>query len=186
MEDEKIVSLYWEREESAISETEAKYDRYLTKIAYNILSDYEDSRDSVNDTYLAAWSSMPPHRPSILSTYLSKLTRRISIDLLRYRNREKRQQSQYALSLEELGECISGGNTTEEQYAEKELAESITQYLRLCSGEARQAFIGRYYYLDSIREVAAYCGMTESKCKSLLHRTRLGLREYLVKEGYSL
>ena len=186
MEDEKIVSLYWQRQESAIRETEKKYDRYLTKIAYNILADYEDSRESVNDTYLAAWSSMPPHRPSILSTYLSKLTRRISIDLLRYRNREKRQQSQYALSLEELGECISGGNTTEEQYAEKELAESIARYLRLCSGEARQAFIGRYYYLDSIREVAAYCGMTESKCKSLLHRTRLGLREYLVKEGYSL
>ena len=186
MEDEKIVTLYWQRQESAIRETETKYDRYLTKIAYNILADYEDSRESVNDTYLAAWSSMPPHRPSILSTYLSKLTRRISIDLLRYRNRDKRQQSQYALSLEELGDCVSGGNTTEEHYAEKELAEAIAQYLRLCSEEARQAFIGRYYYLDSIREVAAYCGMTESKCKSLLHRTRLGLREYLQKEGYSI
>ena len=100
MDDEQIVSLYWLRKESAIRETEKKYDRYLTKIAYNILADYEDSRESVNDTYLAAWSSMPPHRPSVLSTYLSKLTRRISIDLLRYRNRGKRQQSQYALSLE--------------------------------------------------------------------------------------
>jgi RNA polymerase sigma-70 factor (ECF subfamily) len=184
MEDEQIVTLYWQRQESAIRETETKYDRYLTKIAYNILSDYEDSRESVNDTYLAAWSSMPPHRPSILSTYLSKLTRRISIDLLRYRNRDKRQQSQYALSLDELEECISGGNSTEEAYGEKELADTIARYLRLCSEEARQAFIGRYYYLDSIREVAAYCGMTESKCKSLLHRTRLGLREYLTKEGY--
>ena len=186
MEDEQIVSLYWQRQESAIRETETKYDRYLTKIAYNILADYEDSRESVNDTYLAAWSSMPPHRPSILSTYLSKLTRRISIDLLRYRNRDKRKQSQYALSLEELGDCVSGGDTTEAAYEEKELALAIGEYLRLCSGEARQAFIGRYYYLDSIREVAAYCGMTESKCKSLLHRTRLGLREYLTKEGYSL
>lgn len=186
MDDEQIVSLYWLRQESAIRETEKKYDRYLTKIAYNILSDYEDSRESVNDTYLAAWSSMPPHRPNILSTYLSKLTRRISIDLLRYRNRGKRQQSQYALSLEELGECVSGGNTTEAAYTEKELADTIADYLRLCSEEARHAFIGRYYYLDSIREVAAYCGMSESKCKSLLHRTRLGLREYLNKEGFAV
>ena len=186
MEDEKIVDLYWDRQESAIRETEKKYDRYLTKIAYNILNDFEDSRECVNDTYLAAWNSMPPHRPSILSTYLSKLTRRISIDLLRYHNRDKRQESQYALSLEELGECVSGGNSTEDAYTEKELAEAIACYLRLCSKEARQVFLGRYYYLDSVRDVAAYCGMSESKCKSLLHRTRLGLREYLQKEGYSL
>ena len=186
MDDEQIVSLYWLRKESAIRETEKKYDHYLTKIAYNILSDYEDSRESVNDTYLAAWSSMPPHRPSILSTYLSKLTRRISIDLLRYRNRGKRQESQYALSLEELGECVSGGNTTENAYEEKELADTIAAYLRQCSEEARNAFICRYYYLDSIREVAVCCGMTESKCKTLLHRTRKGLREYLNKEGYGV
>ncbi len=186
MEDEMIVSLYWQRKESAIRETEQKYDRYLTKIAYNILSDYEDSRESVNDTYLAAWSSMPPHRPNVLSTYLSKLTRRISIDLLRYRNRGKRQESQYALSLEELGECASSGSTPEADYEGQELADTIAAYLRLCSEEARHAFIGRYYYLDSLREVAAYCGMTESKCKSLLHRTRLGLKEYLNKEGFAV
>ena len=88
MEDEKIVSLYWQRSETAIRETEVKYDRYLTKIALNILSDREDSRESVNDTYLAAWNSMPPHRPSVLSVYLGKLTRRISIDRFRYRNRD--------------------------------------------------------------------------------------------------
>ena len=90
MDDEQIVSLYWLRKESAIRETEKKYDRYLTKIAYNILSDYEDSRESVNDTYLAAWNSMPPHRPGVLSTYLGKITRRISIDRFRYRTRKKK------------------------------------------------------------------------------------------------
>ena len=185
MEDQQIVALYWQRDEAALTETAAKYQHYLTRIAFNILANHQDSEESLNDTYLAAWSSMPPHRPSILSTYLSKLTRRISIDLLRYRNRGKRQQSQYALSLEELGECVSGGNTTETAYEEKELADTIAAYLRLCSEEARNAFICRYYYLDSIREVAAYCGMTESKCKSLLHRTRLGLKEYLNKEGYA-
>ena len=186
MEDEKIVSLYWQREEAAIRETEIKYDRYLTKIAYNILADREDSRESVNDTYLAAWNSMPPHRPAALSAYLAKLTRRISIDRFRYRSRDKRRGSDYAVSLSELGECVSGGNTTEEIVNVKLLADTIGIYLRLQSEEARNAFIGRYYFLDPIKEVAAYCGMSESKCKTLLHRTRVGLKEYLRKEGFDV
>ena len=161
-------------------------DRYLTKIAQNILNNYEDSRESVNDTYLAAWNSMPPHRPSVLSTYLAKLTRRISIDIFRGRTRVKRQGSEYALSLQELGECVSGGNTTEEILNVKLLADAIGIYLRTLSPEARNLFIGRYYYLDSLKEAAAYCGMTESKAKSLLHRTRLGLKEHLRKEGFEL
>ena len=184
MEDSKIVSLYWDRDERAIRETEKKYDRYLTKIACNILNNMEDSRESVNDTYLAAWDSMPPHKPSVLSAYLAKLTRRISIDCFRYRTRDKRMASEYAVSLSELGDCVSGGNTTEEIINVKLLADSIGIYLRLQSEEARTAFIGRYYFLDPIKEVAAYCGMSESKCKSLLYRTRLGLREYLEKEGF--
>lgn len=186
MEDEQIVSLYWQRSESAIRETEIKYSRYLTKIAYNILSDAEDSRESVNDTYLAAWNSMPPHRPGVLSTYLGKITRRISIDRFRYRTREKRNRSEYEISLSELGDCVSGGNTTEEIINVKLLADAIGVFLRLQSEEARNVFIGRYYFLDSVREVAAYCGMTESKCKTLLYRTRVGLKEYLRREGFEV
>jgi len=162
MEDEQIVSLYWAREESAIRETEKKYDRYLTKIAHNILNNPEDSRESVNDTYLAAWNSMPPHRPSVLSAYLAKLTRRISIDCFRYRTREKRLGSEYAISLSELGDCVSGGNTTEEIVNVKLLADAIGIYLRTQSTEARTAFLARYYFLDSVREVAAYLGISES------------------------
>ena len=186
MDDSQIVSLYWNRDETAIRETETKYDRYLTKIAYNILSDLEDSRESVNDTYLAAWESMPPHRPTALSAYLAKLTRRISIDRFRYRTRDKRMASEYAISLEELGDCVSGGNTTEEIVNVKLLADAIGVYLRLQSPEVRTAFLGRYYFLDPVREVARYCGMSESKCKSLLHRTRLGLKDYLRKEVFDL
>ena len=186
MEDEKIVSLYWERSEDAIRETEIKYDRYLTKIANNILDSLEDSREQVNDTYLAAWNSMPTHRPSVLSTYLGKITRRLSIDCFRTRNREKRRDSQYALSLSELGDCVSAGNTTEEIVNVKLLADTIGIYLRLLPEDARNAFIGRYYFLDSLKEVPAYCGMTESRCKMLLYRTRLGLKEYLEKEGFDL
>ena len=184
MEDEAIVSLYWQRNESAIRETERKYDRYLTKIAMNILADREDSRESVNDTYLAAWNSMPPHRPGVLSTYLGKITRRISIDRFRYRNREKRRQSEYEISLSELGDCVSGGNTTEEAVNGKLLADAIGIWLRLQPEENRNLFLCRYYFLDSLQEVAKHCGITESKCKTVLHRIRKSLKEYLEKEGF--
>ena len=186
MEDAQIVSLYWQRNETAIRETENKYSRYLTKIAYNILSDLEDSRESVNDTYLAAWNSMPPHRPGVLSTYLAKITRRISIDRFRYRTREKRKGSEYEISLTELGDCVSGGNTTEEAVNVKLLADAIGIWLRLQPEENRNAFIGRYYFLDPMKDVAAYCGMSESKCKTVLFRMRKSLKEYLVKEGFAV
>ena len=186
MEDEQIVALYWERDEAAIYESDRKYGRYLAKIAHNVLGDPEDSRESVNDTYYAAWNSIPPQRPAILSTYLGKLTRRISIDRLRKRTRQKRQATQYALSLEELEGTLSAGNTTEEAMDLKLLGEAISAYLRTLSPEARNTFIGRYYYMDPLSEVARYCGMSESKAKSMLHRTRLKLREYLLKEGFAV
>ena len=186
MEDEQIVALYWERSEQAIAETEKKYDRYLEKIAHNILNNLEDSRESVNDTYLAAWDSMPPHKPGVLSAYLAKLTRRISIDRFRYRTRDKRMGSEYALSLQELGDCVSGGDTTQEIVNVKLLADSIEVYLRLQSQQARTVFLARYYFLDSVREISISQGMSESKVKSLLYRTRLGLREYLEQEGFAL
>ena len=186
MEDQQIVALYWQREESAIQETEKKYSAYLTKIAWNILADMEDSRESVNDTYLAAWNSIPPHRPGVLSTYLGKLTRRISIDRFRYRTRGKRQDSQYALSLSELEDCLSAGNTTEEALNLKLLADAIGIFLRLQPEDHRNAFVGRYYFLDPLKEVAAYCGMTESKCKTVLHRMRLKLKDYLEQEGFAV
>lgn len=186
MEDSKIVALYWERDEAAIRATEQKYGPYLRKIAYNILSDTEDSKESVNDTYLKAWNSMPPHRPGVLRTYLGKITRQVSIDMFRGRNRKKRQPSEYTLSLSELEECVSGGDTTEQRMDLHLLAGSISEYLRQLSPEARNTFVGRYYYLDSIREVAAYYGMSESKVKSLLYRTRLGLKHHLEQEGFQI
>ncbi|MBP3702045.1 MAG: RNA polymerase sigma factor [Lachnospiraceae bacterium] len=186
MQDEAIVALYWQRDEAAIRETQDKYGRYLTKIAYNILSDLEDSMESVNDTYLHAWNSMPPHRPSILSSYLAKIIRRVSIDIFRRQHRQKRQASQYALSLTELADCLSGGNTTEEEADVKLLAQSINSYLQSLPEEPRTLFIGRYFFMDSLKETAALCGMTESKAKSMLHRTRLGLQAHLRQEGFIL
>lgn len=186
MQDEMIVALYWKRDENAISETEKKYGRYLSKIAHNILSDREDSKETVNDTYWKAWSSMPPHKPSILSAYLGKITRQLSIDVFRTRNREKRKSSEYAISLSELEDCVSGSETTEQRVELKMLGEAINAYLRTLPAEARNTFVGRYYFADSIREAAGYYGMSEPKVKSMLYRTRQGLKEYLEKEGYEL
>ena len=184
MRDDEIVTLYWKRDERAIQETKNEYGRYLFKIANNILADLEDSRESVNDTYLAAWNSIPPQRPSVLSTYLGKLTRRISIDLFRKKNREKRRASEYALSLNELEECIPGGSMPEDEVEVKLLAKSINDFLRMQPEEARNLFVGRYYFLDSLKDVARYCGMSESKAKSILFRTRCSLKTHLEQEGF--
>ena len=183
MEDSQIVSLYWQRDEVAIDHTEKKYGQYLTTIAYNILADREDSHESVNDTYLAAWNSMPPQKPQVLSTYLGKLTRRISIDLFRKRTSQKRGGSEYALSLEELGDCI-GSNSTEEALDVQLLSQAIAGFLQTVSPEARNVFLCRYYYLDPVKKIADYCGISEAKVKILLHRTRQGLWDYLQKEGF--
>ena len=184
MEDAAIVGLYWKRDEAAVLETEQKYGRYLTKIAFNILASIEDSRESVNDTYLKAWASMPPHKPGILSTYLGKITRQNSIDMRRKRGSKKRCASEYALSLSELTECASMGDSPEQEFELKLLANAINAYLRTLSKEVRSVFVGRYYFSDSIKEIATYHDMGESKTKSILYRTRVGLKAHLEKEGF--
>lgn len=184
MTDERIVDLYWRRDESAVAETQQKYGHYLTKIAYNILNDMEDSLESVNDTYMRAWKAMPPHRPRVLSSFLAKITRRVAIDVVRKRTREKRIPSEYTYSLAELEECISGGETAEQMIEVELLAKAINQFLRTLPQETRNLFIGRYYFLDSLKDAANYCSMSEAKAKTLLYRTRCGLKEYLEKEGF--
>lgn len=186
MEDSEIVALYWRRDEGAVWETRQKYGRYLEKIAGNILSNREDSEEVVNDTCLRAWNSIPPGRPDSLAAYLGKIARRLSIDTLRERTRQKRGAGEYALSLSELEECVPGGAGPEEQAEVSQLAQSINSYLRALAPQARSAFIGRYFYLDSLKEVAAHLGMNESKAKSMLYRVRQGLKTYLTQEGFTV
>lgn len=187
MDDDEIVSLYLKRDESAIKETKQKYGRYLFKIAHNILNNIEDSEESVNDTYLKTWTSIPPHQPKNLSTYLGKITRQLSIDIYRTRKREKRKSSEYAISLTELEECISNQhNTTKESVDYYVLSEAINTYLYSLSKEERILFVGRYYYVDSIKDIANYCYMSESKVKTKLYRIRQGLKQYLNKEGFDV
>ncbi|MBR2009844.1 MAG: sigma-70 family RNA polymerase sigma factor [Oscillospiraceae bacterium] len=186
MTDEQIVTLYWDRNEDAIQQTKQKYEAYLSKIAYNILADFEDSGECVNDTYLKAWNSMPMHRPSVLSTYLGKIARQLSIDVFRKKNSTKRYASEYASSLNELSDSFSDNTTPEQLLDAKLLDEAINRFLRTLPDAERNTFIGRYYFFDSLKTVAAYCGMRESKAKSMLYRTRKNLKIYLVKEGFDL
>ena len=186
MNDDAIVALYWQRDESAITVTQEKYNAYLMKIARNILNDTEDSEESVNDTYLAAWNSMPPQKPVVLSTYLGKITRRISISMFRKRNADKRRGGEFALSLDEMEEVLTDHMEPEKEIETKLLGELLNQFLRSLKSDERRTFIGRYYYMDPLKEVAAYCGMSESKAKTMLFRTRVKLKEYLAKEGFVL
>ena len=186
MKDAQIVELYWNRSEEAIAETKERYHGYLMKIARQILGNEEDAEECVNDTYLAAWNSMPDHRPEMLSTYLGKITRQTAIDLWRKKNRQKRASSEYALSLEELEDMFSGGSTPEKELDAAILTQAINRFLRTLPADARNLFLGRYYYCDPLKEVAAYCGMKEAKAKSTLFRIRKNLKSFLEKEGFTL
>lgn len=186
MQDEKIVELYWNRDEAAIEATRQKYGSYLFVVADNILSCAEDSKECVNDTYLAAWNSIPPHKPQALQSYLCKLIRRIAIDIYRSKNRLKRNGSAYDISLSELSECISDKITPENQLEYKRLAKAISDFLRTVPQKNRVLFLCRYYFMDSLRDSAKYCKIRESTAKTILYRTRCSLREYLIKEGFDL
>ena len=186
MDDRQIIDLYWQRDEAAIAATDDRYGDRLLTVAQHILTDWNESEEAVNDTYLKAWDAMPPHRPERLCAFLCRITRQLSIDRYRRRAADKRLPSQYALSLEELAECVSGGDRPEESVDLQELAMSIRAYLVRLAPPARQAFVCRYFFADSLREIAARQDVTVSQVKSMLYRTRQGLREHLQKEGFDV
>ena len=169
MDDQNIIALYWARSETAISETAQKYGGYCFSIAKNILTNHEDAEESVNDTYLTAWNAMPPRRPSILATFLGKITRRLAIDRWRYRNAYKRGGGEVTLALDELEDCASQ-DSLEKAMDRKELAVAFN------------SFLSRYWYLDPIADIAEHFGFSVSKVTSMLRRTRGRLRQALEKE----
>ena len=184
MDDKSIIDLYLDRSEQAISETSVKYGKYCFSIAFNILSDKEDSEESVNDTYLAAWNNIPPRVPSILSTFLGKITRNISLNRWKSRRAYKRRGGEVPLALDELEECISTGESVEETFEKKELLRSMNRLLDALPDTERNLFVCRYWYLDPIHDIAQRFGFTESKVTSMLHRIRGKLRKHLEKEGF--
>lgn len=186
MDDLQIIDLYWARAETAISETEKKYGRYCYAIAYRILRDNEDSKECVNDTYMRAWNSMPPHRPCALKGFLGRITRNLSLDKQEQRAAEKRGSGEIPLALEELQECIPDWNPTERMVEDMVLAELFDQFLATLPAERRRLFVLRYWHLYSIKEIAVACGIGESKAKMSLMRSRKELKQFLEKEGITL
>lgn len=184
MEDSMIVELYWQRREQAIRETQKKYGSYCFCISHNILPLPEDAHECVNDTYLAAWNAMPPNRPGILSAFLGKITRRLSIDRWRRLSAAKRSGGTVTVALEELGECVSGGVDPAAAYERKELAGAVERFLDGLSFSEKKVFLLRYFELAPIQQIAKQCAMSESKAKSMLHRLRGRLRTHLEKEGF--
>ncbi len=186
MKDNEIIELYWNRNESAIAATAERYGNYCYAIAFQILQSPEDAQECVNDTYWKAWQSIPPHRPAQLATYLGKITRNLSIDRLKRHNAQKRGKGQAESALQELEGCIPAANGLEQIVDEIVLTNAINQFLRRQSAIRRNIFVGRYWHLYSIADLARAYGMRESKIASLLFRMRNNLKAYLEKEGISV
>jgi len=183
VEDREIVALYWERNQQAVEETQSKYGKYCMSIARNILGDEEDAEESVNDAYINAWNSMPPHRPEVLGAFMGKLTRCVCLKRWRDRRAQKRGGGQTALVYEELSDCIPGREDVESRAEAAELAGVLNDFLDTLSATERRVFVCRYWYLDSIEAISERSGFSTSKVKSMLYRTRRKLRSRLEKEG---
>ena len=183
MNDTEIVNLYWKREERAIEETAKKYGAYCYAIAYNILSNHEDSEESVNDTYIETWNAIPPHRPMVLSSFLGKITRRLAIDKWRSDHAQKRGGGELTCVLDELTECIAYEDSAERHLEKQMLAQAINDFLATLNETERKIFVCRYFYVNSVETVCKRFGYSESKVKSVLFRVRERLRVYLQKEG---
>ena len=181
-DDQKIIELYINRSEQALSETAVKYGSYCTSIAYGILGSREDAQECVSDAYLTAWNAIPPRRPNDLGTYLGKITRNLSIDRLRTRNRDKRGGGEVPLALEELEEVVVGSDSPENEAVRKELVAGLNRFLSELTQQERYVFVRRYWYLDSLGDIAKSTGFSGSKVASMLYRLRGRLKKQLIKE----
>ena len=183
MDDQNIIALYWARSETAISETAQKYGGYCFSIAKNILTNHEDAEESVNDTYLTAWNAMPPRRPSILATFLGKITRRLAIDRWRKNTAEKRGKGETQVLLDELAECVAGSESPETELLRKELTASLNRFLRKLPEKDRTVFLLRYYYAGTKDDIARKTGLSSNQVKYILQKVRKQLADTLKKEG---
>lgn len=186
MHDKEIVALYWNRDESAITETSKKYGKYCFTIAFNILNNHEDAEECVNDTWLNTWKSIPPQRPNNLSTYLGKITRNLSFNRYKLMRTMKRGRGQLEIALSELEGCIPSKIDIDHVIDQMVLVNTIEAYLRQLPRTERNIFIGRYWYLYKVRDLAKAYQMSESAIMSVLYRTRKKLRLHLEKEGIFL
>lgn len=185
MTDDRIIGLYLERSENAITETQRQYGRYFTSIAYGIVRNESDAEEIVNDVYLQAWNTIPPEHPDSLRAFLSRMTRQLAIKKLEHNTAKKRGAGQYTSVIDELAECLSGdsGDEIPDMIA---LREALNCFLRILPSDARGVFIRRYWHMQSIEEIAISRSMSESRVKSMLFRARKKLKAYLMEEGFSV
>ena len=183
MEDSVIIELYFIRDEDALLKTEEKYGKLCHKVAYNILNNREDAEECVNDTYKEMWNSIPPKKPDNLTAFICGITRNLSLKRLEYLKRDKRAKH-LTESFDELEEILS--SNTEGSISEENIGKLISDFLRGRGRDERNVFIRKYYFFDSVEEIAARYSFTESKVKNMLYRTRQRLKEYLIKEGIEL
>ncbi len=184
MDDLKIIELYLKRDEQAIKETDAKYGRLCHSIAYNILHDHEDSKECVSDTYMGIWNAIPPTRPHNFMSFVCRIARNLSIKRLEFVKREKR-SADVILSLSEL-EAVLPDERYAPEKSDEDVGRLISVFLQRQKEDARNVFIRRYYFFDSVGDIAKRYGFTESKVKNMLFRTRNKLKDYLIKEGVEI
>jgi len=160
LDDSRILKLYFQRSEDAISATEKKYGAYCLSIARNILPDPEDAREAVNDTYLGAWNAIPPHIPNSLAAFLGRITRRISINKWQAAHTAKRGGGEIPLALEELSECVPSSMDVEQALAGKELTALLNRFVRELPETERKVFVCRYWYLEPVKAIAKRFGFS--------------------------
>ena len=180
MNDLDIIELYFARDEQAISKTQEKYGKLCRSIAYNILKNPEDAEECVNDAYLGVWNAIPPTRPNNFSAFICKITRNLSLKRLEFSTRDKRSVDM-TVSFSELEQILS--DSAAENISGERIGELISSFLRTQKSESRQVFVRKYYFFDSIEDIAKRYSFSESKVKSMLYQTRKKLKEYLSKEG---
>ena len=184
MEDRELVRLYNERNQKAISGTVSQYGSYCRTIAWNILSNREDTEECLNDTWLAAWNSIPPEQPVSMRAYLGKLTRSKAIDRWKY-NHAQRRNSQVNAALEELADCIPSDSDSdpEQRLMGSELTACLRSFLLEQRELERQVFLLRYWYLMPEKQIAKRVGMTRGGVSAMLTRMRRKLKKYLKEQG---
>ena len=186
MEDQRIIRLYWDRDDRAVRATAEKYGRYCKAIAKNILNNEEDAEECVNDTYLRAWNAMPTHWPEQLAAFLGKITRNISFNRYKHDRAQKRGGGEVALVLDELAECVSGAEDVERTIDRRELERAVNSFARSLPIDKRNLFVRRYWYADSVCQIAKDCGMLQGSVSKALERIRKQMKAYLTERGFAL
>jgi RNA polymerase sigma-70 factor (ECF subfamily) len=182
--DQEIIALFFARDERAIEETGRKYGAYCYTVAHRILSAHEDAEECVNDTYLRTWNTIPPQKPDIFKLFLAKITRNLAINRYEMLHTKKRGSGETAAVLEELEECVAGGASPEQEVIAGELGACIDRFVRELPERDGNIFIRRYFYTESVEEIAGRYGLAAGNVSVILHRVRTKLRKYLAKEGY--